>query len=133
MKFNRLKLLIFIFVVGSLSGCFPYKFTEAPGAKGQVIDKETRAPIEGALVTLSSSSPANRNNLLTTPSLENGSFKIQSNQAWGLYIVPMDPAAINGEIKVEKPGYKTKIQNLHTQTMGKGVFELGVIELEREQ
>jgi len=135
---KRIKLLQkYIIVLSAFllcSGCFPYQYTTKPGVSGTVLDADTRKEIHGANVTLTTYSfPQNKENIETTTTQMDGTFVIQAEQKWGLYMVPLDPAPLKASISVEMEGYNQYNENFYTKTTGPAISKLKNILLEHHK
>jgi len=122
-------LLLVIIMATCLSGCFPMRFIEFPGASGRVIDSKTAAPIPNAEVTVSlNQSPEKKTKTVITDS--SGVFTIKASKQWGIYILPMDFMSCLGQISVCAKGYKNELKSFQFSPMGPEKTIYGDIMLE---
>ena len=91
---------------------------------------KTNNPVAGAKASLVSTFNGVRTETETMTSNE-GFFHIYPERKWGLFIVPMDPARISGDLTINADGYVDFNKTIHTNTMGKAVIDLGPINMER--
>jgi hypothetical protein len=138
MKYSRKTikqlLLIYIFSIIACGGCAPYNFTHKPGISGTVIDSSTKKPINNANITLKTRSfPGRIEKTENASTHDDGSFFIAAEQEWSVYIVPLDPYQMKGEISVEAEGYKKYLKEFYVTTMGPAITEFKDILMERFQ
>ena len=129
-KMKKTILIICLSIIFASLGCLPYRFVTRPGASGQVVDLKTNNPVAGAKASLVSTFNGVRTETETMTSNE-GFFHIYPERKWGLFIVPMDPARISGDLTINADGYVDFNKTIHTNTMGKAVIDLGPINMER--
>jgi len=129
-KMKKTILFICLSIIFASLGCLPYRFVTRPGASGQVVDLKTNNPVAGAKASLVTTFDSVRTEVATMTSNE-GYFHLNSERKWGLFIVPMDPARISGDLTISADGYIEFNKTIHTNTMGKAIIDLGSINIER--
>jgi hypothetical protein len=117
----------FILLLILCSSCIaiPYHFTDRPGAKGIITDKQTEAPLANVHINLASISefwdPTDHlsvwrtNQLVSTDSMSDGAFEIPPKKEWNLLIIPSDVFSREYELTIEHTNYQPfKIQFIHS-------------------
>lgn len=112
------------------SGCiaFPYKYTKRQETSGVLIDGDSRRPVAGASITLSSQ----YEEPISVLSKKDGSFVVPNSRFWSLFMVGMHYPFISWSLTVTAPGYQT-----HTDEFGFSMYknkpiQLGSIILKKE-
>ncbi len=98
-----------------------------------VIDAQSKAPISGATVSLMSYGFAARpeNDVSGIRTSADGRFEIPPRQEWSVYIVPMDPAPLWGQVKIKANGYVDVEKEISTSVAGPSVTNFGSIPMTR--
>ncbi|MGE5808583.1 MAG: hypothetical protein ACM32I_05625 [Nitrospirota bacterium] len=125
--------ILAIFPLISISACFPYHFTMRPGASGQVIDSNSKQPIENATISLTAYSAISREEEHESVNTQkDGSFLIPAKQKWSVVILgPFDPLPLKGQISMKADGYLNNARDIRINTMGPAISKFGVITLDR--
>jgi len=118
----------------ALGGCIPYRYADGPGFRGTIVSGLQNAPVVGARVTLS----YGKGRLIETRHVETtsdaaGSFSFPSKRIWGVYVVPMDPYGIFGNIEIFAVGFSPKNIAVMTGAMGPAETNLGMILLDESR
>ena len=85
-----------------LSGCFPYRYVDAPGVTGQVVDRTTKRPVSGAIVSMTSDKA-----VVQTRTGQSGGFALAAIQAWHLPVNYIEGHVTYGVLRVEAAGYRS--------------------------
>ena|SRR5260221_1047531 len=120
--------VVAVFAV-STSGCapVPVRYVSAPGARGRVVDADSRVAIRGALVTVSrpNASPAQ------TRSAGDGSFRVLRQHRWYVYDALHPKKCLyvcaDATLTIEQDDYESFATNIHWID----VLEAGEIGLSR--
>lgn len=117
----------------STGGCFPYYYTQRPGATGTVVDAQSGAPVSGALVSLVSYGMRSRpqDDVFDVRTAADGRFEIFPVQRWNMYIVPMHPSPIPAALKIRAKGYKDADREISFSMLGPAVEDFGSVRLTR--
>src|SRR5580658_7634519 len=111
-------------------GCFPYRFTDEPGAKGRVIDARTRAPIRGAKIELTGGfyqQPFPVRHATTGP---DGTFLFQAKQYWGVwFLLPIDYFGWITNVDIAAAGHAPATRSFGSNATGPAITTLGDIPL----
>jgi hypothetical protein len=117
----------------SLGGCFPYHYTQRPGATGTVVDAQSGAPIRGALVSLVGYGMRSRpqDDVFDVRTAADGRFEILPVKEWNIYVVPMHPASIPVALKVRANGYTDLDREISFSMLGPAVEDFGALRMTR--
>jgi hypothetical protein len=104
-----------------------------PGASGQVIDSNSKQPIENATISLTAYSAISREEEHESVNTQkDGSFLIPAKQKWSVVILgPFDPLPLKGQISMKADGYLNNARDIRINTMGPAISKFGVITLDR--
>jgi hypothetical protein len=113
-----------------LVGCFPYRYTDRPGAVGRIVSSSDAAPVASATIRLSFSHPVHKHDPIETQTGTDGSFSVLAKTFWGLYLIPQE-SGHPGTCKVEvhAQGYLTEVREFRWWGAGPSVESLGDIAL----
>lgn len=127
------RLLPVLLAALSVGGCFPYHYTQRPGATGTVVDARSGAPIRGALVSLVGYGMRSRSqdDVFDVRTAADGRFEIFPVKEWNIYVVPMRPAPIPVALKVRASGYRDLDREISFSMLGPPVEDFGSIRMTR--
>jgi hypothetical protein len=117
-------LTFFCLLVFVALGCFPYQFTVEPGVKGLLVDARTGLPIPGAEIALRT-----RKGEANTVTSDDGGFRIDAKQNWGIVIAPFDSLHYDCTVSIEASGYDSATMKFRTSSTGPAVTDLGTVHL----
>ena len=122
-----------LLVALSAAGCFPYHYTDRPGATGTVLDAQSGEPIAGALVSLVGYGVRSRpqDDVFDVRTAADGRFEIRPVQRWNIYVVPMRPASVPATLKIRARGYKDVDKEIAFSMLGPSIEDFGPIRMTR--
>lgn len=138
----------YLFPILLCSGCiaYPHNFTERPGISGVVVDEKTKAALVDVRVDLGQviyhydevvgKSYTETNKIISTSTLNDGSFKINPLKKWGLLIIPADYFGHTYCVSAEKSDYQRVASKFFFLQISNGKYSttnLGVIKLSSNQ
>jgi hypothetical protein len=127
------RLPVVLLVALSVGGCFPYHYTQRPGATGTVVDAQSGAPIRGALVSLVGYGMSSRpqDDVFDARTAADGRFEIVPVKQWNIYVVPMRPAPVPVALKVRAKGYRDLDKEISFSMLGPSVEDFGSLRMTR--
>jgi len=114
----RPRLCLLLTTLVALPGCFPYHFTERPGARGRVLDADTQEPIAGAYLTITrAAEPGTVRAVLSARTDAHGVFVIAPAKVWGIWVLIGDEFRLSCQLVVDAPGHRSTVRVLQGNPM----------------